>query len=109
MEVNHGTLRLYLDGTKEIPHNHDYNDDKQHSHPSYPKHAVIATIMYKKLDALSLRGEETYLCESPLSSNQFYRGLATLEGMYNDSGNQNGGKLKGRRNGYKGIGKVLVV
>jgi hypothetical protein len=72
VEMNHGTLRLYLDGTKDIPHNHDYNDDKQHSHPSYPKHAVIATIMYKKLDALSLRGEETYLCESPLSSNQFY-------------------------------------
>jgi len=72
VEVNRGTLRLYLDGTKDIPHNHDYTDDKQHSHPSYPKHAVIATITYRKLDALSLRGEETYLCESPLSSNKFH-------------------------------------
>src|SRR5258708_3228327 len=36
VEVKHGTLRLYLDGAKDIPHNHDYIDDKQHSHPSYP-------------------------------------------------------------------------
>jgi Putative auto-transporter adhesin, head GIN domain len=72
VEVKHGTLRVYLDGTKDIPHNHDYNDEKEHSHPSYPKHAVIATITYRKLSALSLRGEETYLCESPLSANQFH-------------------------------------
>ena len=72
VEVKHGTLRVYLDGAKDIPHNHDYNVDNRHSHPSYPNHAVIATITYKKLDALSLRGEETYLCESPLSANQFH-------------------------------------
>ena len=27
--------------------------------------------MYKKLDALSLRGDETFLCESPLTADQF--------------------------------------
>ncbi len=72
VEVKHGTLRLYLDGAKEIPHN-DHQDYKGNgSGHLYPNHAVIATITYRKLDALSLRGEETYLCESPLSSNQFH-------------------------------------
>jgi hypothetical protein len=32
---------------------------------------VIATVMYKKLTALSLRGTETYLCQSPLSADKF--------------------------------------
>jgi hypothetical protein len=69
VEVNHGTLRLYLDGAKEVPHNDQQGNGSQHL---YPNHAVIATIVYRKLDALSLRGEETYLCESPLSSNKFH-------------------------------------
>lgn len=72
VEVNHGTLRIYLDGAKDIPHNThgDYKGDG--SYPLYPNHAVIATIVYRKLDALSLRGEETYLCESPLSARLFH-------------------------------------
>src|SRR5438309_214366 len=72
VEVNHGTLRLYLDGAKEIPHNDHSDRNGNGSQHLYPNHAVIATIVYRRLDALSLRGEETYLCESPLSANQFY-------------------------------------
>jgi hypothetical protein len=74
VEVKHGTLRLYLDGAKDIPHTQQANnsEDNQQGQPLYPNHAVIATVMYRKLDALSLRGEETYLCESPLSANQFH-------------------------------------
>ncbi|RFM28719.1 GIN domain-containing protein [Deminuibacter soli] len=69
VEVKDGTLRLYLDGVKDIPHNQ--RDEDNQSHPLYPNHAVIATVVYKKLDALSLRGEETYLCESPISQDEF--------------------------------------
>ncbi|HEV9035337.1 MAG TPA: DUF2807 domain-containing protein [Puia sp.] len=73
VEVHGGELRLYLDGAKDLPHyQRDYReDDGQQSHPLYPNHAVIVTVVYKKLDALSLRGTETYLCESPLSEKKF--------------------------------------
>jgi hypothetical protein len=64
VEVQGGTLRLYLDGGKDIPHN-------QQNRHLYPDHAVSATVVYKKLDALSLRGTETYLCQSPLSQDKF--------------------------------------
>jgi hypothetical protein len=72
VEVAHGTLRLYLEGAKDIPHNdRHYNDGTGQSHSLYPDHAVIVTVVYKKMDALSLRGEEKYLCESPLAVNRF--------------------------------------
>lgn len=73
VEVENGTLRLYLDGAKDIPHNqHVYtNDGQKQSFPLYPNHAVAATVTYKSLEALSLRGEETQLCESPISADQF--------------------------------------
>jgi hypothetical protein len=73
VEVHGGTLRLYLDGAKDIPHHKrdDGNDGYQQSHDLYPNHAVTATVVYRKLDALSLRGTETYLCRSPLSAATF--------------------------------------
>lgn len=73
VEVHGGTLRLYLDGAKDIPHNQqDYGNDGNNRHRRlYPDHAVIATVVYRKLDALSLRGSETYLCQSPMSANKF--------------------------------------
>jgi hypothetical protein len=67
VEVQGGTLRLYLDGAKDIPHNPNYNDGRH----LYPDHAVIATVVYRKLDGLSLRGDETFLCKSPLSADKF--------------------------------------
>jgi hypothetical protein len=73
VEVQDGTLRLYLDGAKDIPHNQrdERYDGGQQSHHLYPDHAVIATVVYKKLDALSLRGSETFLCQIPLSAKRF--------------------------------------
>ena len=72
IEVEHGELWLYLDGAKEIPRNqHDYGYDGKHSYSLYPRHAVLVTVTYKKLDRLSLRGEETFLCESPMSQDHF--------------------------------------
>ena len=73
VEVHGGTLRLYLDGAKGIPHNQqDYTSDgNRQSHHIYPNHAVIATVVYRRLDALSLRGTETYILRSPLSADKF--------------------------------------
>jgi hypothetical protein len=73
VEVHGGTLQMYLDGAKNFPHHRqDYGSDgNQQSHDLYPNHAVIATVVYRKLDAMSLRGEETYLCQSPLSADRF--------------------------------------
>lgn len=67
VEIDGGTLRLYLDGAKDLPH----SDRGWDGHPLYPRHAVIVTVTYKKLDELSLRGEEKYLCESPMSARRF--------------------------------------
>jgi len=65
IEVHAGTLRMYLDGAKEVPHT------QQGYHNLYPDHAVTATVVYSRLDAMSLRGNETYLCQSPLSAPKF--------------------------------------
>jgi hypothetical protein len=74
VEVHGGTLRLYLDGAKDLPHNQqDYaGDGNWQNHRLYPKHAIIATVVYKKLDALSFRGEENFLVQSPLSVKKFH-------------------------------------
>jgi len=65
VEVHGNTLRMYLDGAKEIPHT------QQNYHRLYPDHAVTATVVYRKLNALSLRGSESFLCQSPLSADRF--------------------------------------
>lgn len=74
VEVRRGTLRLFLDGARDLPHNQqDYEGDGNHqNHRLYPRHAVIATVVYKKLDALSLRGEENFLVRSPLLVKKFH-------------------------------------
>jgi hypothetical protein len=69
IEVHGGTLRLYLDGAKEMPPAHP--GDKDQSHALYPNHAVVATVVFRRLDAMSLRGSETTLCQSPLSAEKF--------------------------------------
>jgi hypothetical protein len=73
IEVRGGTLRLYLDGAKDLPREQkDYGSDgKLHSHRLYPQHAVRATVVYRTLDELSLRGEETFLCPSRLAVKHF--------------------------------------
>jgi hypothetical protein len=69
VETRNGTLRLYLEGAKEIPKS--TRETRNTGRDLYPTHAVTATIYYKKLDALSLRGEEQFTCESPLSAKNF--------------------------------------
>ena len=68
VEVRHGILRLYLEGAKEIPKN---QKDGSQSLPLYPRHAVVATVRYRSLEELSLRGDETQLCDSPIVADKF--------------------------------------
>ena len=69
VETKNGTLRVYLEGAKEIPRNS--REDRNHRDDLYPPHAVTATIYYKNLDALSLRGEERFTVSSPISAEEF--------------------------------------
>lgn len=74
LEQHGGVLRVYLDGARDIPHGtRQYvYDENGGRHELYPRHAVLVTITYRRLDELSLRGEERYLCESPLYANRFH-------------------------------------
>jgi len=70
IEASNGTLRIYLEGAKVVPHGS--RDGRRNGYrPLYSRHAVTATIYYKKLDALSLRGEEQFTFDSPLSAKRF--------------------------------------
>lgn len=72
IEVNNKTLWMYLDGAKQIPKNETtYENGQKEKHPVYNGTVVIATVTYKTLNDLSIRGEESHLCKSPLSSETF--------------------------------------
>ncbi len=72
IEVNDKTLRIYLEGAKDIPKNKKdkYNGYKE-SHPLYKNTSVTATITYTILSGLSIRGEEEQLCQSAINSDEF--------------------------------------
>lgn len=72
IEVENNTLRIYLDGAKDFPKNEkEYKDGYTETYSLYPKTSVTATITYKTLEALSVRGEETILCAGPVESDLF--------------------------------------
>jgi len=72
VEVTNKTLRIYLEGAKDIPKNEkDYSDDYEETHPLYNNTSVVATVTYKTLDALSIRGEEEQLCKSAITNDRF--------------------------------------
>jgi len=72
IEVDDNTLRVYLEGAKDFPKNEkDYSNGYKETYPLYNKTSVEATITYKTLEALSIRGEETQLIKSPVEVNEF--------------------------------------
>ncbi|MEO8765379.1 MAG: head GIN domain-containing protein [Ginsengibacter sp.] len=72
IEVNGKTLRIYLDGAKEITKNSKvYEEGNKVKRPIYNGTVVTAIVTYKTLDALSIRGEETHVCKSLLKGNKF--------------------------------------
>ena len=72
IEVNGKTLRIYLDGAKEVTKNEAvYEDGHKVKRPIYKGTVVSAIVTYKTLDDLSVRGEETQVCKSLLKGNKF--------------------------------------
>jgi hypothetical protein len=72
IEVNDNTLRIYLEGAKDFPKTEkDYSNGYKETYPLYNKTTVVATVTYKTLGALSIRGEEDILCKSPVSGDKF--------------------------------------
>lgn len=73
IESNGKTLRVYLDGAKEITKNEKVNDDNgRNVKKSIYKGTVLkVTITYKNLEALSVRGEENIKLTSKLDQENF--------------------------------------
>ncbi len=72
IEVSDKTLRIYLDGAKEIEKNKTvYENGYKEKRSLYNGTVVTATVTYKTLNDLSLRGEETQLCKSLLKGDNF--------------------------------------
>ena len=72
IEVNGKTLRIYLDSAKEVTKNEKtYEDGYQRKKSIYNGTVLTATITYKNLEELSLRGEEKFVCKSALSGDKF--------------------------------------
>ena len=72
IEVTDNTLRIYLEGAKDFPqYEKDYSNGYKETYPLYNKTSVEATVTYKTLEALSLRGEETQFIKGPIETNEF--------------------------------------
>ncbi|MGB5435885.1 MAG: head GIN domain-containing protein [Maribacter sp.] len=72
IEVNGKTLRMYLDGAKEVTKSEKTNEDGYKRKKSIYKGTVVkATVTYKDFEELSLRGEERFVCKSLLKGEKF--------------------------------------
>ena len=67
IEVEGKTLRIYLEGAKEVDKNEtDYSNGHAEKHSIYKGTVVTAVVTYKTLNELSIRGEEKQVCKSVL-------------------------------------------
>ncbi|MDC8004814.1 DUF2807 domain-containing protein [Aureisphaera galaxeae] len=67
IEVEGKTLRVYLDGTKNIPKQKKvYEHGRKTKKPLYKGTQVTATVTYISVDEYSLRGEERMTFQSPI-------------------------------------------
>lgn len=72
IESNGKTLRVYLEGAKEITSNEKVNESGYKSKkPLYSGTVLTVAISYKTLQELSVRGEETILLKSKLDQENF--------------------------------------
>jgi len=71
IEVKGNTLSIYLDDAKTTTKSkkNDY-DDYTSKKAIYKGTVVKATVVYKHLNELSLRGEQDFICESPFEQNE---------------------------------------
>lgn len=72
IEVEGRTLRIYLDGAKMVTKSEKHDSGKRKGKKSiYNGTMATATITYKNLDVLSVRGEEVINCESAIEQDDF--------------------------------------
>ncbi|NKI31320.1 head GIN domain-containing protein [Croceivirga thetidis] len=72
IEVVGSTLRIYLDGAKTYTDNENVKDDNyDYKVPIYKGTVITATVTYKQLEELSLRGEERFTITSALEQAEF--------------------------------------
>jgi hypothetical protein len=72
IEVNGKTLRIYLEGAKEITKNKKvYDNGYKEKRPIYRGTVVTAIVTYKTIESLSVRGDETHVCKSLLTGDKF--------------------------------------
>lgn len=72
VEVEGKTLRLYLDGAKFVTKSERVEGEEWKGKRSIYKGTIAtATVTYKTLEELSLRGEETFICQSPIAMEHF--------------------------------------
>jgi hypothetical protein len=70
VEVSGSTLRIYLDDAKTVTKS-EKSDDHNGKKSIYDRNIVKATVTYKNLKELSLRGEQKFVCESLLELDKF--------------------------------------
>jgi hypothetical protein len=72
IDVQDNTLRIYLDDAKDLPKNKkSYQNGYKEKHPIYNGTVITATVTYKTMNELSVRGEETQVCKSLLKGDKF--------------------------------------
>ncbi len=72
IEVNGGTLRVYLDDAKETTkHKKVVINGMKQRVPIYKDKVLTILVTYKNIDALSLRGEQQTVCESLIDIEKF--------------------------------------
>ena len=72
IEVKGKTLRIYLDDAKEVTKNKTiFKNGMKQKVPIYKGTILTVTITYRSLEELSVRGEQSTLCKSRLSQEEF--------------------------------------
>jgi len=70
--VKGNTLQLYLEGAKTVTKNEKVDDHNgNRKRPIYKGTIAKAIVTYKSIEKLSLRGEQKFVCESPLAMEKF--------------------------------------
>lgn len=76
VEVEGRTLRIYLDGAKVVTKSERVSNDKWRGNKSlYNGTMATVTVTYKKLENLSIRGEEIVRCKNLLTADDFKMSL----------------------------------
>lgn len=88
IESNGTTLRVYLEGAKEVTKNEKgYEDGSKRKKSLYTGTVLTLAISYKTLQALSVRGEETILLKSKIDQKEFNLNVYGTSNIYFDNVN----------------------